>query len=211
MVAAVHHAYTIGEPINHLLTVRWSSLAELGDGSNLFLLTPAGRVLRMVDLFRRWLNNRGLKACHVWVRENAPDIGEHLHIGFHLPKKLRKHLIRYLAETLGEQKTPSPRPRSLQKEGEVACSLHGSWLLQEDTHPERSGIYLAWYLGKGEPNTITFRSAVRKNRKKQKRDGRYSEPQGEIIGTPTREYRHGISQNLKPKARAAWRKQHGTA
>lgn len=73
-------------------------------------------------------------------------------------------------------------------------------------HPERSGFYLAAYLGKGEPSERMFRGNLVPNASKlvrgqafggRERSGRYDTPQGQIRGTTALKKRFDIARPLK--------------
>ena len=150
-IEAAKCAAILGFPINTLLTVRWSSLYHHDNANPLFAQSPVERIAYLVELLRKWIGARcrgGFQ--YLWVREATSELGEHWHLAFHLPHGKRKAIASYLSDLLGEPLDHTPRTKAQGRtEGEFACSVWGSWHLAKDTHPERSGFYLAAYLGKG--------------------------------------------------------------
>lgn len=156
------------------------------------------RVAHLVERLRKWFFWRGVSFAYIWVREISADNGQHWHLALHLPKRLRRSFIDYVASLLGEQVADRPRAKTQGgTEGEVACSVNGSWHLGRDTKPQRRGYYLAAYLGKGEPSSIMFRGQLVTNRRKPVRGGKYDVSQGNIIGTAARTKRFDIARHLK--------------
>ena len=207
-IEAAKCAAICGFPINTLLTVRWVSLYHHDNANPLFAQSPVERIAYLVELLRKWVGAR----CdggflYLWVREATSELGEHWHLAFHLPRGKRKAIASYLADLLGEPLDHTPRTKAQgQTEGEFACSVWGSWHLAKDTHPERSGFYLAAYLGKGEPSERIFRGKLVPNTRKpvrgqafggRERSGRYDAPQGQIRGTTALKKRFDIARQLK--------------
>jgi len=201
--AAIH-----GFPVNTLLTVRWSSLYHHDNANPLFAQSPVERIAYLVELLRKWIGARcGGGFLYLWVRETTSELGEHWHLAFHLPHGKRTAIASYLSDLLGEPLDHTPRTKAQgQTEGEFACSVWGSWHLAKDTHPERSGFYLAAYLGKGEPSERMFRGKLVPNTRKpvrgqvfggRERSGRYDAPQGQIRGTTALKKRFDIARPLK--------------
>ncbi len=195
-------------PINTLLTVRWSSLYHHDNANPLFAQSPVERIAYLVELLRKWIGARcGGGFLYLWVRETTSELGEHWHIAFHLPRGKQKAIGAYLSDLLGEPLDHTPRTKAQGRtEGEFACSVWRSWHLAKDTHPERSGFYLAAYLGKGEPSEHVFRGKLRPNTRKpvrgqafggRERSGRYDAPQGQIRGTTALKKRFDIARPLK--------------
>lgn len=212
LIAAAKAAAQLGYPINTVLTVRWSTLRHYDNSNYLFQWHVPERIAYLTELLRKWIGAR----CdggflYFWVRESSAEIGEHWHIGFHLPNGKRSALANYTADLLGEARRPNPRAVSQgATEGEFAVSEWGSWHLADDTHPERNGYYLAAYLGKGEPSARMFRGNLIDNRQKpvrgrkfggRERTGKYDMPQGQILGTVAMKKRFDIARALKQAIR----------
>lgn len=207
-IEAAKCAAILGFPINTLLTVRWSSLYHHDNANPLFAQSPVERISYLVELLRKWVGARcrgGFQ--YLWVREATSELGEHWHLAFHLPYGKRKSIASYLSDLLGEPVDHTPRTKAQGRtEGEFACSVWGSWHLSKDTHPERSGFYLAAYLGKGEPSERMFRGKLVPNTRKpvrgqafggRERSGRYDAPQGQVRGTTALKKRFDIARPLK--------------
>ena len=200
-------AVCLGCPLNTLLTIRWRSLFSDNDVNALRVLPSAERIRHLVERLRKWIFRKGAPPVYIWTRENADSADEHWHMAFHLAKKRRRELVNYVVNLIGE---PTNRHKSAQAtEGEFARGVCGSWQLAGDTRPEREGVYLAAYLGKGEPSQRTFRGKLVDNDAKPYRgrsfggtceDGRYDIAQGRIEGTASRDDRFFIANALKKMA-----------
>lgn len=212
-IEATKCAAIIGFPINTLLTVRWSSLYYHDNANPLFAQSPVERISYLVELLRKWIGTRCRGGfLYLWVRETTSELGEHWHLAFHLPHGKRKAVAAYLSDLLGEPLDHTPRTKAQGRtEGEFACSVWRSWHLAKDTHPERSGFYLAAYLGKGEPSERMFRGKLVSNTRKlvrgqafggRERSGRYDAPQGQIRGTTALKKRFDIARPLKQAMKA---------
>ncbi|WP_370271501.1 hypothetical protein [Hyphomonas sp.] len=212
-IEATKCAAILGFPVNTLLTVRWSSLYYHDNTNPLFAQSPVERIAYLVELLRKWIGARcrgGFQ--YLWVREATSELGEHWHLAFHLPHGKRKAIASYLSDLLGEPLDHTHRTRTQGRtEGEFACSVWGSWHLAKDTHPERSGFYLAAYLGKGEPSERMFRGKLVPNTRKlvrgqafggRERSGRYDATQGQIRGTTALKKRFDIARPLKQAMKA---------
>jgi len=206
-----------GLPLNTLLSIRWISLFSDNDVNQLRSMSIPRRIGYMVELFRKWWAKRGLPVFYIWVREFADSTGEHWHIAFHLPKRLRPRFAGYVADLTQEPIRRTKRPADLRTEGEFACSEIGSWHLAEDVKPDRGGYFLAAYLGKGEPSEYIRRDKCVANTKKPVRgksfggkqpDGKYDAAQGSIMGTIQRKDRFFISNALKSLAKGRAPKKH---
>lgn len=205
-IAAAGTAERLNTPLNTLLTIRWRSLFCDNDVNPLRPLPTPERIKHIVEHLRKWLDRHSAASFYIWVRENADRAGEHWHIAFHLRKKMQTQLKRFVASLTGE--TPGPRIPSEATEGEFARGELGSWHLACDTHPDRGGIFLAAYLGKGEPSQRLFRGKLVDNERKPFRgmryggsfeNGVYDIDQGGIEGTASRNDRFFITNKLKPK------------
>jgi len=212
-IEAAKCASILGFPLNTLLTVRWSSLYHHDNANPLFVQSPVERITYLVELLRKWVCARcGGGFLYLWVRETTSELAEHWHLAFHLPHGKRKAVASYLSDLLGEPIDHTPRTKAQGRtEGEFACSVWRSWHLARDTHPERSGFYLAAYLGKGEPSERMFRGKLVPNTRKlvrgqafggRERSDRYDASQGQIRGTTALKKRSDIARPLKQAMRA---------
>ena len=212
-IDAVRCASVSGFSINTLLSVRWSSLYHHDNTNPLFAQSAVERIAYLVELLRKWIGARCRGgSMYLWVRETTSELGEHWHIAFHLPHGKRKAVASYIADLLGEPLDHQPRTSAQGKtEGEFACSVWGSWHLAKDIHPERSGYYLAAYLGKGEPSERLFRGNLIPNTRKpvrgrafggRERSARYDAAQGQITGTAALKKRFDIARPLKQAMKA---------
>lgn len=78
IVEATRRAIAIGLPFNRHLTVHWERAGLTDDQA-------AAATGRMLKLIRDWVRKRGGDIAHVWVRENGPGKGSHVHVLLHLP------------------------------------------------------------------------------------------------------------------------------
>ncbi len=81
LVEATRRAIAIGLPFNRHLTIHWAK-AGLTDAQ------AAAATGRMLKLCRDWVRKRGGDVAHIWVRENGPGKGSHVHILLHLPNRV---------------------------------------------------------------------------------------------------------------------------
>lgn len=79
VVAATARALQVSLPFNRFTTVHWDA-AGVTDG-----LKATGRLLKLIG---DWLRSRERRAAFVWVREDGPNKGAHVHILLHLPPDL---------------------------------------------------------------------------------------------------------------------------
>lgn len=204
-IAAAAAAARHDQPLNTLLTLRWSSLFSANDVNWLRTLPVPGRIDALVERFRKWLVHRELPCLYIWVREVAGPEAEHWHVALHLPTHYRARFAAYLADITGEPKARAGH-HARRTQGEFARGELGSWHLAADVHPDRRGFFLAAYLGKGEPSQRLFRGKLRGNTCKPVRgqsfggdqpDGKYDADQGKIQGTPCRGARFFVSKALQ--------------
>lgn len=78
LVEATRRAIVIGLPFNRHLTIHWAKSGMTDDQA-------AAATGRMLKLIRDWVRKRGGDIAHVWVRENGPGKGSHVHVLLHLP------------------------------------------------------------------------------------------------------------------------------
>lgn len=209
LIQAARKACEDGRPITTLLTVRLQGLLTYHDLHPLRAMKEPEAIRHLVECIRKWLYRRKLPAYYLWVREISEGGNQHWHLGLHLPKSKRKAFSSYLANDLLIEPVGPPRPASKQTRGEFACSEMGNWHLAEevpDGKPHFTGYWIAAYLGKGEPSQHLFRGKLVNNTDKpvrgrefggKQKDGRYDEPQGNIVGTTTRKGRVDIAKSLK--------------
>ena len=76
LLFAARHAVEIGRPLNRFLTVHFDK-AGLAD--------PVRAIGQLLKLMGDWLRCNGSELVAVWVRENGPDKGEHVHILLSVP------------------------------------------------------------------------------------------------------------------------------
>lgn len=209
-IAAASVAADMGYPLNTLLTIRWGSLFSDNDVNDLRVRPTAERIRYLVELLRKWIVRNGAPPFYIWARENADSAAEHWHMAFHLSKKRRRGLVDYIVNLTCERAARGKSPEAT--EGEFARGICGSWQLASDMRPERAGVYLAAYLGKGEPSQRLFRGKLIDNDKKPFRgrsfggsfkDGKYDVAQGRIEGTASRDDRFFIANALKKTAGAS--------
>ncbi len=79
VLAATARALQVGLPFNRFTTVHWDA-AGVADG-----LKATGRLLKLIG---DWLRSRERRAAFVWIREDGPNKGAHVHILLHLPPDL---------------------------------------------------------------------------------------------------------------------------
>lgn len=153
-----------------------------------------------------------MPAFYIWVREASGPDGEHLHLGLHMPARLRPSLAAFVEKQLREPACVVQRPLNIRTEGEFACGENGSWHVAGDTRPHREAHFLAAYLGKGEPSSRLFRGTQAANRRKPKRgtayggsvsSEKYDLDQGLILGTANRHERFYISRGLQQAVRTS--------
>jgi hypothetical protein len=212
---AEYAARVLGSPLNTLLSIRTTALLTASDGLSAEHSAISCLIHRFVDRLRKWMGRSSQPTFYIWVREaSAPD-GEHLHLGFHAPAKLRRSLVAFVAKQLREPASTLGRPLPSRTEGEFACGESGSWHLAADTRPNQGGPFLAAYLGKGEPSTRLFRGTQTANRRKPTRgkahggrvpSEKYDLGQGVISGTATRNERFYISKALQQAVRTSTRR-----
>jgi hypothetical protein len=72
-------ALAIGLGLNRFVTIHWQTAGVSDD------LAATGRWLKLAG---DWIRSRGGQFAYIWVRENGPDKGAHVHILMHLPPHL---------------------------------------------------------------------------------------------------------------------------
>jgi len=76
---AAFFALAIGLGLNRFVTIHWQTAGVSDD------LAATGRWLKLAG---DWIRSRGGQFAYIWVRENGPDKGAHVHILMHLPPHL---------------------------------------------------------------------------------------------------------------------------
>lgn len=79
LLGAKERSLQVGLPFNRFTTVHWDA-AGVADGPK-----ATGRLLKLIG---DWLRSRGRQAAFLWVREDGPNKGAHVHILLHLPPDL---------------------------------------------------------------------------------------------------------------------------
>ncbi|MDX8398856.1 MAG: hypothetical protein R8K20_01250 [Gallionellaceae bacterium] len=200
MIDAARHSQLIGLPLNRTLTIRTAALRNMGGGGVFREGHPADCVRIFLELQRKWTTHRGLGWAALWVREYGKQHQEHLHLLFHQgPLFDSEHLIQVAAWT-GEAIDAGKHTREIVGQSEL-----DSWQVKQCIRDNTSGITVAAYLGKAEPNTIVTGWGKRKLNDKKPVTKRYSPP-GLITGNTTQKYRWGTSRILGPKERQGYGK-----
>jgi hypothetical protein len=211
-LSAAAAADTLGSPLNILLSIRMTALLIPNDPGSLGHPQIIQRIHVFVERLRKWMQRTSLPTFYIWVREASISAEEHLHLGLHVPKGQRSALVAFLEKQFHDPVRLAPRSAQVRTEGEFACSESESWHLAADTRPERGGLFLAGYLGKGEPSEVTFRGTLLSNSRKPVRgrayggqlaSEKYDLSQGSILGTTTRRERFYISKALQSAMRDA--------
>ena len=207
-IDAVMRSYDQGRPINLLITIRVLALLNCGaDGAFLSHPTTAKQIKAFIRNLTKSLDRLTGKSAYIWVRESSAASGEHLHFAIYCPENKRRKIWVWLNGVTGEKKRYRKRPKNERTEGEIAVSECGGWHMAVDTRPERKGVCLAHYLGKGEPSQYLYRGKLTNNKDKPCRGrefGGYStnpkldKPQGTIEGSGRKTYRMGASKNIAP-------------
>ena len=209
-VHALNAAEMSGSPLNILLSIRLTALLISNDPGSLGHLLIIRRIHVFVERLTKWMQRNSLPKYYIWVREASTSDDEHLHLVLHVPPRQRASLVAFLEKQLHDPVHRAPRSAHVRTEGEFACSESGSWHLAEDTRADRKGLFLAGYLGKGEPSEVIFRGALVSNRRKlirgrayggQLASEKYDLSQGPILGTTTRRERFYISKALQSAMR----------
>jgi hypothetical protein len=82
ILAATHFAMQCDLPLNRFVTIHWQQARLEGPVQE--------ATLRFLKLARDWMRLRGAQLAFVWVRENGPAKGEHVHILLHCPPALAR-------------------------------------------------------------------------------------------------------------------------
>ena len=87
LIAAAGHAQTIGRPFTHMTTIHWEAAGIRPNG----VTKATGRYL---DLLSKALTRLGGSTSWIWVQENGPGKGAHVHILVHIPGSLSNRVMR---------------------------------------------------------------------------------------------------------------------
>ena len=83
IILAAGHASKTGRDLNRFVTINFDQGELLGRAQ--------GALGAYLKLGADWLRLRGVEATHVWVLENGPGKGLHVHILQHVPRELSPH------------------------------------------------------------------------------------------------------------------------
>jgi hypothetical protein len=188
MIDAAKLADRLGNPINRVMTIRTAAMVQTGGGGILRdSQHPADRVIDVLDRLARWCTYRSIPVCGLWVREFGRHHQEHLHIGYYMAREhdqaLANQLSDWLDETIGTHDG---------KESTVYISDDQNWHIGRCIKGGTSGLHIAAYLGKSEPNNYSSGwGKPRRNNLKVKR--KQTGGEGPIEGTAKHHYRWGTS------------------
>ena len=73
-------------PFNRMVTIHWDAAGVADD------LKATGLFLKLAS---DWVRRHGGKTAFIWVRENGPGKGRHVHILMHLPPDVAREFNRY--------------------------------------------------------------------------------------------------------------------
>lgn len=197
LLAAGRRAADRGLALNHFLTINTEQLVKAGCAGLWLGRHPADAFMAFHELLRHWHVRRGRDHAAVWVRENAPTPGEHLHIAFHSSRTEANEiaLVAQIARWTGEAATPyCPGARR------VSAGVGKRWDLQRKDFGDLAVPHLMAYFGKDEPDIVIKRGVRRENFGKPVRTGRKAFSAlhaGQIEGTPRFDLRFGVTQNLR--------------
>lgn len=77
LISAIGRAVAIGLPLNRFITIHWENAGISDDRA-------AWATGEFIKRLKNWLNKQGYQSAHVWVRENGPRQGSHVHILFYV-------------------------------------------------------------------------------------------------------------------------------
>jgi hypothetical protein len=149
-----------GVPLNTLLTLRWHALRVEGASYAYLSLPPRERISKSVELLRKFTTSHGSKFPWIWVQECPAKQhgGLHWHIAFHSQSEWHDDLMDYVEKHFGLARLPTFLVRE-PTQGELARSEAQAWHLAIDTRPDRQGLHLALYLGKGDSGVVDIAAA----------------------------------------------------
>ncbi|MCM3420550.1 hypothetical protein [Sphingopyxis alaskensis] len=178
LIHAARHATAIGLPLNRMITIHWEAAGVALD----HMATATGKYL---DLFTKALRRWGSAAAWLWVHEGGAGKGGHCHMLIHVPESL-------VAKVSGSQKKWLRRITGLPyRKGVIKSKPVGGLLGLETRNPDLHAVNLetvVGYLLKGADSDAIAEFELQR-----------IEAGGRIVGK-----RCGTSQNIGPKARAAW-------
>lgn len=197
LIDAAVIAQRTGRPINRLTTIRTEMLIGLSMGGVFLGDHEADAVRCFIELLRKWHTGRAIPWACIWSRERGEKVGSHLHVASHSNDRHDQAYCDQMAAWTGEARAAGkPDGR-----GVVAFSENASWQVNHCTRQNRSGVDIAIYLSKDEPNTTTGAYGKTALNKK-KRVMIHEVGCGYIEGLMAHEYRHGVSKALAPTSQA---------
>ncbi|MFN3815160.1 hypothetical protein [Brevundimonas sp.] len=174
LIEAARYAKRAGIPLNRFTTVHWQEARVADD---------LGALAQFLKLAGDWVRSRGGRLAYVWVRENGPRKGAHVHILLHLPPDLARAF--------------NGRQRGWLK----ACgaqSRKGVLLSRPIGRSLRHGVAGGGDYQTNLGETLDYVLKGADHRARSRLGVRRCEAGGEIIGK-----RCGVSQNIGPGARRA--------
>lgn len=168
VIQAAIHSRRIGLPFNRHVTIR----LERGGVPDCEAVKAIGAFLTR---FRDWLRKQGHRTAYVWVRENGPTIGSHVHILLHLPDgvSFASHRSRRWIEAISGKRYRASTIRTKK--------------ISQAAYDENLGV-LVGYLCKGASPAVAEALALER-----------CQSGGSVIGK-----RAGWSENVGLKARRTW-------
>jgi len=200
LIDAAVIAQRTGRPINRLTTIRTEMLVGLSVGGVFLGDHEADAVKNFIELLRKWNTGRAIPWACIWSRERGEKIGSHLHLATHSDDSHDQAYCNQMAAWTGEKMAV----RKSHDKGVIAISEHQSWQVKHCTRQNLSGVDIAIYLSKDEPNTVPGAYGKTPLNKK-KRMMIHEVGCGYIEGLIAHEYRHGISKGLAPTSQAGRR------
>jgi hypothetical protein len=171
LMEAVAFAETLGLPLSRFTTIHWAK-ASVRDGGK---ATAA-----FIKALTRLASARGYPVAFVWVRENGPDKGDHVHILWHGPEDW-PDLQRCLRRAM--KATDAVNRKDVRRTLSVGRSLRAALAGGPDYLANLGAVFS--YLVKGaDPEALTTLGLDR------------AEAGGVVVGK-----RCGVSENIGPEAR----------
>ena len=175
---AAWFALAIGLGFNRHTTIHW----ERGRVKNGLRAT-----MRFLQLASSWVRSQGGEWAYVWVRENGPDKGEHVHILMRIPPALAEGFRRRQAGWI--KACGAVRKAGVTYSERIGLSL---------SHADQTGYGGETYR-KDLAAVVDYVLKGAGNESRGKLGLRRREPGGVIVGK-----RCGTSQNIGEKARRRW-------
>lgn len=178
LIVAARHATAISLPLTRMITIHWEAAGVALD----HMATATGKYL---DLLTKALRRWGSATAWLWVHEAGAGKGGHCHMLIHVPESLVAKVSRFQKKWL---RRITNRPY---RKGVIKSKPIGGLLGLETRNPDLHAANLETvveYLLKGADDDAIAKFGLRR-----------IEAGGQIVGK-----RCGTSQNIGPKARAAW-------